>query len=170
MKNEHGYDDEARWLLSDGQILGKVRKAPHKGNIRLTLAMPYGEDLVVDVEKFNAASASQFCEIARSQYNEWKASKAAKETRIDDLPPEPAPTAPSVQASQAPVAINPFDPEAISARLADINRRIADLCEERRGLEKEKFMLDKFMEIINASETIGQTVPSVPTEEKDGDS
>ena len=66
-----------RWLLSDGQIIGRARRTTVNGGVRMSLEMPEGEPFVAELAKVNAASIAQFCDLSRGEWHAWKSSKEA---------------------------------------------------------------------------------------------
>ena len=179
MSNEYGYDDDARWLQSDGNIVGKVHRKPDPQGIRLTLDMPDGEPVVAVVEKLNAASMSQFCEIARGEYHERKAEQASKEERASRSNEErkgrtSAGLQKVVQGAQTSVVISPLDPSSIRSRLSEISSRVIRLDKETKALNIEGTMLVKILEVLDDAqvddeETAGrlQTAEVTPQERED---
>jgi hypothetical protein len=173
-KSEQGYSQEARWLLSDGAIMGKIQKGKGaNGSVRLTLPMPYNEDLVVDVAKLNAASMSQFCDMARREYDERKAEQEAKALRKASMrdagPGESGGGAArreeDVQGSQETVGFDPLDYQSVSNRLASLTAREEELSLELAQVVTDRLKLTKILEILDAPTDDEEELCSVPEEE-----
>ncbi len=171
MSGELGYDEGARWLLSDGSIIGKVQRTPDPQGIRLTLDMPFGDPVVAILVKLNASSMSEFCELARGTYNERKAEQAAQserasrknEDRKAELDRETA-----LPAVQTTVEVNPLDPASITSRLVEIAERVTALSAEVKRLDAEGNMLYKIMEVLTDAsnddeETDGRVQTTTPS-------
>ena len=162
-------DKESRWLNSDSQILARVKKSPHKQGQLVSLTMPWGEECQAVVEKWNAASAQQFCELARGMYDARKDEQEAKQARAafdrQIAEDERAANAPSEEAAPAPeatVAFDPFDPESIAARLSEIRDRERIHNRELNRLRVERTKLTKILEVLqDAQEDDGEELPSL---------
>ena len=74
-------DRESRWLNSDSQILARVKRSSAKEGTLFSLTMPWGEELQAVLEKVDAASAQQFCNLARNTYDARKDEQEAKQAR-----------------------------------------------------------------------------------------
>jgi len=152
--NDLAYDEDARWLQSDGSIIGKVHRTKDPQGIRLSLDIPLGEPVVAVVEKLNAASMTIFCNMARDAYNERKAEQIATAERgsrdaEERKGREELDYATPVQAVQTTVVVNPMDPESVSRRLIEIAQRVGDLSEEIRKLDTEGNVLLKILEVLS---------------------
>ncbi len=140
MSDQTAYDEDARWLLSDGNIIGKVHRKPDPQGIRLMLDMPFGEPVVAVVEKLNAAAMSTFCEIARGAYGERKAEQAAQAERGSRANEErkQAEREEAVQDTETSVVVDPLDPESIRARISELLAREQRLVDDLAAVVKER--------------------------------
>jgi transcriptional regulator with XRE-family HTH domain len=152
-------DKDARWLNSDSQILAKVKQSPHKQGTLCSLTMPWGEECQAVVEKWNAASAQQFCELAREMYNARKDEQEAKQARAaydkqiaEDERAAAGDGAEAVPAPEETVEVNPLDPESVAARVGIIRDRETVLNAELNKLRVERTKLLKILEVLNAPE------------------
>ena len=161
-RSEDGYDEGARWLLSDSQIIGRVQHGKHPQGVLLTLPMPYGEDYVAAVEKLNAASMTQFCELARGEYNAWKGEQVAKASRTSrDSEARRGEPEVSIPPAQESMAVNPLDLASVSERALAINTELFDVLGRVGELERERDLLSKIMEVLCASEDDEKAASSV---------
>lgn len=69
------------WLNSDREILGRAEKTAGKVGVVLTIDLPHGESIAVEVDKLNAETGTAFCQMARDYFDEYKASKEAASSR-----------------------------------------------------------------------------------------
>jgi len=158
MSSDLGYDEDARWLQSDGSIIGKIRRTPDPQGIRLSLDMPFGEPVVAIVAKLNASSMTQYCDLVRGTYNERKAEQAAKAQRASREAEErkgqdATGREETVQTVQASVVVDPMDPESISRRLLEIAKRVGALSAEVKALDAEGNVLYKILEVLENAQT-----------------
>ncbi len=175
MSEKIAYDENARWLLSDSQILGRIKKAPHEKGLLVSLTMPWGEEFEAIIEKLNAASATQFCELARSSYSEWKASQAAAQERQSASIEDSRKQRESSETSHACEVTVPtheeglegglLDPERIAQEIDRLNAVLADREYETAKLYTHR---QKLMRVLNALEDASPAVHSVSGEEDEG--
>jgi len=186
-------DMDEMWLNSDREILGRVTTAPSKAGIRVTLALPKGDPLQVDIEQWNAEGATTFCNIARDYYNEWKAGKEASQKRRhrdleqqrlvdskggvlnperseDDFPVEEAVSALQGDVSGATSleeeVVRRLD-GAIAAR-GKLQRYRDELEQDLKRVEKEIDQLTKMNEVFNASRVLEQASNNVSESVEEG--
>ena len=153
MKNEDGYDEGARWLQSDSQIIGRVQRTAHKQGILLTLPLPHGGECVAVVEKLNAASMSQFCEMARGEYIAWKGEQVARQERASREAERRREQPEEVEEThEESVAVNPLDPESIRKKIFE--------------LEKQLDQWFKILEVLDAPKDDEDTGTGVPKPEE----
>lgn len=158
-------DKDARWLNSDSQILAKIKKSPHKQGTLCSLTMPWGEECQAVVEKLDAASMQEFCELARGMYSarkdeqEAKQARAAYDRQIAEDEARASRELLSGEDSEAPeeapkevVEVNPLDPASVSARLDQIRSREGELFAEQNRLRVERTKLERVLEVLNAPE------------------
>jgi len=165
MSNKLAFDEDARWLQSDGSIIGKVHRKPDPQGIRLTLDMPFGEPVVAVLAKLDAGSMTQFCEIARETYNERKSEQIAQAERASRRVEErrAAESEEIVQAHETSVVVNPLDPSSIRSRLVEIGRQVAALSAGLKTLDAEGNVLCKILEVLDdASKDDEETDDGLP--------
>jgi len=159
-KSDIGYPD-AEWLLSDGAIMGRIkRQGRPNGVTRLSLAIPLGDPVVVDVAQVDAGSMIEFCNIARNTYDERKAEQAAAQVRSSErkaardiesgggwvLSEE------DIQAVKAPVELNVMDAKSVGQRIYDLDEAIVDLSAQLNLMAGERDKLMKVLEVLHAFE------------------
>lgn len=173
MSEQIAYDEDARWLQSDGLILGRIRQSKGKQGILLSLDMPGGMgELLVEVMKTDAGSMTQFCEMARGAYYERKAEQEAKALRA--AAHKAIGTAKLVQSAvPAPQETldADFDLGSVGTKLLKIQTRLFDVYAEKGKLEREQDILLKIMEVLSAFENDAEKLPCIPEQEsvEDGD-
>jgi len=144
------FSDNAQWLRSDGAILGKVMKGPHAQGVLLTLPMPEGDDLEIAVTKMDAGTIAQFCELAREEYHERKASKASQRLRQKDSSGAGPRREESVPAPEEGVGVNLTDKAGVSERISFLRNRESDLLKEIGNCARECKLLEDILEVLNA--------------------
>lgn len=162
------YDEDARWLLSDGLIFGRLGESNGKRGILLTLEMP-GEmpDLLVEVIKKDAGSMTEFCTIARSRYVEHKAEQEAKGARKAHVQADrtPRPSRDTIETPERDTTVHVSDFGSCASRIAEISRRLFDMYAELGELERERDKLSDILEVLSAYEDDAKKLSSVPAAE-----
>jgi len=158
MADRTKYEKGDEWLRSDAQIHGRLTKSGHKKGILLKLRMPWNDDdddpfeVKAVVEKVNADSLNQFCNMARGAYSaridEQKAKKARavfdKQMAADDA----ATTAPVVSGSKESIQISLIDSESVAAGVVASGARCVALLKELEIAQKENAMLLRVLEVL----------------------
>ena len=165
---------EARWLLSDGQIIGKTSFSPHEHGVLMVLDIPGDEEpLQVAFKEKDLNSMSQFCEMARERFNERQAEQEAKAARAanarlfaeaesaDDQQPTEA-----LPVFEASVQVDALDSQAVADRLAEVSAAYYDTVERTGELVREMQKLVKIQEVLRAFENDGEELQGVPIEEE----
>lgn len=182
--------NEEMWLNSDREILNRATQSAGKTGIILTLTLPNGEDVGIEVDKLNAENGATFCNMQREYYNEWKAGKEAASRRkqrdreqqsiLDsegsvvsrDIPEGAVPVQETVQALETAVQGAASLEEEVLQRIAAaeelMQQKIAqsDLLDiELAELAQELEQMNKMKEIFNASKVLEQASTSVPEDD-----
>jgi hypothetical protein len=174
-----------RWINSDSQILGRVKQSKHKQGILCSVTMPWGGECQAVVEKWDANSAIQYCELVRSTYDarreEQEAKQASKAASRPDVQTEPdggeklTSCEVSVTPPEETVSVDFTDRTSVSDRIDRIRDREVELNAESNRLRVERTKLSRILDVLdsieeeeNASQDDGQVVPSVPTKTPSG--
>ena len=171
MSERYAYGDEARWLLSDGQIIGKTTFSPHSHGIQMDLTLPDGESMSVAFKKKDIHSMTTFCEMARSTFNERKAEQEAKAARaanarlFDESGPEPDTGEADVQVPQTSVPVDFSSRQSVTDRIDAVSATLLSLAATELALNKELQKLVKIEEVLRAFEDDGEELPSVSGQE-----
>lgn len=162
----HAFADGARWLQSDAQILGRLTSEPHEQGVLITLMMPWDENFQAVIEKMNATSMSEFCELARGEYGEWEARQdaAASRKRFDEREPERVQA--DVQGTQETVQLSPLDVPCLQRRYHDVEAQVKVQKAALGVLVEELILLDTILEAMNAPRISEEELPSVPSSEE----
>jgi hypothetical protein len=160
----------ARWLKSDGQIIGRVKQSQHEQGILCSITMPWGDEFQAVVEKWDANSAKQFCELAREQVNERQASEAAKAALNSNGGGDAGSgenltsCEVTVSAPEEAVETGLMDREVVVARIDQILNREFDITLEANNLRIERTKLAIILEVLDAHTYDEAPVQSVPRE------
>ena len=166
---------DARWLLSDGQIIGKTTFAPHAHGVLMTLEIPEDDTpLQVAFKKKDVNSMTQFCEMARGRFNERKAEQEAKAARAANqrmfMEAEPVgdtagPTE-ALPVPEASVLLDLSSYASVTDRLAEVSAAYVDSVKRTDALVQEMKKLAKIQEVLSAFEDDGEELPSVHGQEE----
>lgn len=160
----------ARWLKSDGQIIGRVKQSQHEQGTLCSITMPWGDEFQAVVEKWDANSAKQFCELAREQVNERQASEASKAALNSygggDAGSGENLTSCEVTVSTPEEAVETSltDRTSVAARIDQILSREHDISAESNRLRVERIKLVQILEILDAPTNDEAPVQGVPRE------
>lgn len=151
---------EARWINSDAQILGKMKRSPHKQGTLCSVTMPWGDECQAVLEKVDAKSAADFCEHVRSTYNarrdEQEAKKAQRAVSEPDATTEPddgeklTSCEVSATAPEKAVEVDFTDQASVAARVDQIRDREAVLNAESNRLRIERTKLLRILDVLKA--------------------
>ena len=166
-----------RWLLSDGQIIGRARRTTVAGGVRMSLEMPEGEPFIAELAKVNAASIAQFCDLSRGEWHARKASKEAAqvsssrdgEARKREAEGGTVEGETDVSSPQTDVQVNPLDPQSVGDRVSHLTAMLSVHTTEVKLIEQELDMWGKILEICHGQSDDAEELPSVPRTEAKGD-
>lgn len=167
-----------RWLLSDGQIIGRARRTTVEGGVRMSLEMPEGEPFIAELAKVNAASIAQFCDLSRGEWHARKASKEAAqvsssrdgEARKREAGRGTVGGEEDVQGVKESVSIDLCDREALSSALQNAHNARLKLSEQMNELEKKCQLYRAVLEVLDGQGYAEQELSSVSRTEAKGDS
>ncbi len=148
-----GFEEGARWLQSDSQILGRVTKEPHDEGILVTLEMPTGGGFQCVLAKLDAASATQFCEMARGEYHERKAKQASQASRKRFDERESGGVQEGTPGTQEAVAVDPLDIQSVKARYAVAEQELREVSRTKNKLIDEVILLRRILEVLGGEQS-----------------
>ena len=167
-----------RWLLSDGQIIGRARRTTVAGGVRMSLEMPEGEPFIAELAKVNAASIAQFCDLSRGEWHARKASKEAAqvsssrdgEARKRESGGGTVGGETNVSSPQTDVQVNPLDPQSIGDRLVELSIKLRLHQTEVKKCNTERQLWLGILEVLDGQSDDAEELSSVPRTEEQGDS
>ena len=150
---------ETDWLQSDGTIIGRAQKNPHKEGIMWSVTMPDGQEFGAVLAESNAASVVQFCNLVRDEWNERKEEQEAKAASkaYSAEPSGDSPVASAVPTPQAGTSFTDGLVEQLTRAKADLVQVLA----ERDRLVLEVGALAAACDVLSLSHDVKTSIESV---------